>query len=94
MNRQRKEAKEKLRRIQEEATAVMSRLMSRLSKQLYTKHEKASNQLSERASQVELLHDQLSKLVERTNIDKGSMKDLTKELDRYKAEVENHKSEI
>ena len=90
MNRQRKEAKEKLRRIQEEATAVMNRL----SKQLYTKHEKASNQLSERASQVELLHDQLSKLVERTNIDKGSMKDLTKELDRYKAEVENHKSEI
>lgn len=105
LKKQRNDAKEKIKTMQEHATAAMNRL----SKQLQCKHDNAFKQLSERANLVELLHIQLSKVVEQTDEKRKSIDDLIKyhdvaisketeeqrkEVDKMKVDLENKKKNI
>jgi chromosome segregation ATPase len=90
LKKKRKDTEETLKRLQDEAAAAMSRL----SKQLYMKHENAVSTLSERANQIELLHLQLSKVVEQNKFEKNSINNLRKEFEDCKNELKESNDEI
>ena len=86
----RKEAKERITKMQDDATTAMNRL----SKQLSSKFERASTELNEKARQVELLHQQLTKIAKRTKKDKAIIEENNKSRQHLLDEIENYKKEI
>ncbi len=79
--------RKEVKKMQDEAAIALNRL----SKQLQSKHENASNQLSERARQLELLHSQLSKM--KIDLESRSVQTLNQEKE-MKAKIEFQNEEL
>ena len=88
INQHRNEAKERTRKMQDDATTAMNRL----SKQLSSKFERASTELNEKARQVELLHGQLSTIARQTKRDKANIEEKDKSRQHLLDEIEKFKN--